>query len=118
MFFGSKNTTEKGHVRCIIFREGDTWYGIGLEFNIVVSADSKMNAFVELDSAMKDYVDTTRIHRIRNSVLNQDAASEYSQLWKDLNSGKTPQLKSLDEETDRKHSLLEVGFYGYLPQPA
>ena len=31
----NKNTLERGSVRYIIFNEDNTWYGVGLEFNIV-----------------------------------------------------------------------------------
>ena len=119
MLFRSKNTTEKGQVRFIIFREGSTWYGVALEFNIVVDAASKNEALNNLDSAIKNYVDTVRIHRIRESVLNQDTSSEYSQLWKDLNAGKTPRLRKIDEEEQQvQQPSLEVAFFGYRPQPA
>lgn len=117
MLFRSKNTTEKGQVRCIIFREGSTWYGVALEFNIVVDALSKSEAFVNLDNAIKSYVDTVRIHRIRNYVLNQDASSEYNQLWRDLNAGKIPQLKKIDDQDRVQQPSLEVAFFGYRPQP-
>lgn len=104
-------------MRCIVFREGKTWYGSALEFNIVVHADTRSDAFVELDQAIKEYVDTVRQSKIRESVLNQDASSEYSQLWKDLNSGKVPQLKKIEDEHEVAQPV-EVAFFGYMAQPA
>lgn len=117
MFFRSKNTTEKGQVRCIIFREGDTWYGVALEFNLVIDADSKLEAFSRLDEGIKNYVDTVRTHHLRNNLLNQNTSSEYSKMWKDLNAGKAPKLESLDEEKNESPSL-EVAFVGFAPLPA
>lgn len=118
MFFRSKNTTKKGQVRCIVFREGIIWYGVALEFNLVVDAATKTEAFTELDLAMKDYIETARVHRLRDLVLNQDASSEYSHLWKDLIEGREPKLKKIDEEDHSQQPALEVAFFGYRPQLA
>ncbi len=35
-----KNTLQKGSARFIVFREGDTWYCVCLEFNIVESGST------------------------------------------------------------------------------
>jgi hypothetical protein len=119
MIFERKNTTERGRVRCIIFREGDTWFGTALEFNLVVDAETKVDAFQKLDQAMKDYVDTVRIHHLRNNVLNQNTSSEYSKMWKDLNAGREPKLDRLSPDEDkRSQPSLEVAFVGFQPMPA
>lgn len=117
MIFRKKNTPDRGIVRYIIFREDDTWYGVALEFNLVVDAESKFDAYKKLDDAVKSYVNAVRISKLRNNVLNQDTSSEYSKLWKDLENGKTPQLKRYSEEEDKKEEIpIDVAAYGILPQ--
>lgn len=82
------NTTQKGSVRCIIFREGDVWYGVALEFNIVESADDANVVQFNLDEAIRGYVESQRkIKGNRSFPLNQPADPEYEELWKKLNSG-------------------------------
>ncbi|OHB23278.1 MAG: hypothetical protein A3J67_04275 [Parcubacteria group bacterium RIFCSPHIGHO2_02_FULL_48_10b] len=120
MLFRNKNTVRKGRYRYIIFNDGDIWYGVALEFNLVIDADSPERAYVELHDAVRSYVETVRVNHIRDSVLNQNASSEYSKLWKALENGNTTQLKSIAEsELDQPiNQPITVDSYGFLPQPA
>jgi hypothetical protein len=77
------NTTQKGSVRCIVFKDGDTWYAVALEFNIVESSDDPTVAYNNLQSAMQGYVESQR--KIISSCiapLNQKTDREYETLWK------------------------------------
>ncbi|MBP6858781.1 MAG: hypothetical protein KBC33_03035 [Candidatus Pacebacteria bacterium] len=79
------NTTKKGSIRCIIFREHDTWYGVALEFNLVISADDFDIARFELDEAIRGYVESMKkLKGTRVSPLNQTPMAEYANLWKKL----------------------------------
>jgi predicted RNase H-like HicB family nuclease len=81
------NTPKKGRVRCITFKDGDTWYGVALEFNIVETANDPEIARINLEEAMKGYVETQNIIKgSRLSPLNQKPDAEYEKLWKQLNS--------------------------------
>lgn len=83
------NTTQKGKVRCIVFKDGDTWYAVGLEFNIVESSDDPIVAYNLLQSAMQGYVESQKkIKGARVAPLNQEADKEYEDLWNNLNSKK------------------------------
>ncbi|MCX6712683.1 MAG: hypothetical protein NTY66_00555 [Candidatus Vogelbacteria bacterium] len=84
------NTPKAGAVRCIVFKEGDTWYGVALEFNIVESADDYDVAMNNLQEAIQGYVESQRKIKgsYRISPLNQKSDEEYEQLWKNLNAGK------------------------------
>ena len=83
-----KNTLKQGVVRTIIFKEADTWYAVGLEFNIVSSGDTAEVAAFTLDQAIKGYVtslNNTKIGGFRPEVvLNQEVDPEYEALWKKL----------------------------------
>src|SRR3989344_217038 len=84
-----KNTLQKGSVRYIVFKEDDTWYGVGLEFNLVVEADTKEVALFNLFDAIRGYVNSARkIGGVRPHILNQITDQEYENLWKILNSHK------------------------------
>lgn len=83
------NTVKKGRVRCIVFKEGDTWYGVALEFNIVVEGDDKDVVYFELQEAIRGYVESqAKIKGSRAAPLNQKADSEYEDLWDNLQADK------------------------------
>ena len=60
-----KNTLNKGKVRYIIFKEDDTWYGVALEFNIVVEGDNPREAMQSLFDAIQGYVETAQKLKMR-----------------------------------------------------
>jgi hypothetical protein len=81
------NTPQKGSVRYIVFKEGETWYAVGLEFNIVESGDDPNLVLLSLFEAMQGYVESCRkVKGARVGPLNQKADKEYEDLWKTLNS--------------------------------
>jgi len=83
-----KNTLKKGTVRNIIFKDGDTWYAVGLEFNIVTEGDTPETAFFNLQEAILGYVESLKNSKIgglrTESILNQVPDNEYEQLWNAL----------------------------------
>ncbi len=83
------NTPQKGSVRYIVFKDADTWYAVGLEFNIVESGDDPRIALINLFDAVAGYVESCKkIKGARVSPLNQKTDAEYENLWKILNSPK------------------------------
>ncbi len=83
------NTAKKGKVRYIIFKEGDTWFGVALEFNIVVEGDSAAVVNFNLQEAIRGYIESMRkIRGSRFAPLNQKPAAEYLALWNKLSSDK------------------------------
>ena len=83
-----KNTLKYGSVRTIIFRENDTWYAVGLEFNLVTEGDTPEIASFKLGEAISGYVESlanSDIGGLRTEgILNQTADSEYEELWNKL----------------------------------
>jgi len=89
----SMNTPNKGKVRYIVFKDTDTWYAVGLEFNIVESADDPRIALNNLFDAMQGYVEScSKVKGSRVSPLNQKTDIEYEKLWSIITSEK--KLKS------------------------
>ncbi len=85
----SMNTAQKGRVRYIVFKEKDTWYAVGLEFNIVEYAEDPQIALLRLFEALDGYLESFRmIKGARPYVLNQTTEKEYEDLWQKLQSGK------------------------------
>ena len=83
------NTTKEGKFRHIVFRDGDTWYAVALEFNIVESADDPRLAYFSLLQAVDGYLNSLRkIKGTRFGPLNQEADPEYEKLWANLHSPK------------------------------
>ena len=81
-----RNTYQKGRVRNIIFKEGNTWYGVALEFNIVEFGNDPREVMILLDEAMRGYIKSACKAKLSLSVLNQEADPEYEKLWKTVES--------------------------------
>jgi hypothetical protein len=81
-----KNTYSRTAVRCIVFREKGTWYGVALEFNLVVDGDSPQVVFNELDQAARDYFCAAKKKKLDVAVLNQIPDAEYERMWRSLDS--------------------------------
>lgn len=83
------NTPQKGKFRHIVFRDGDTWYAVALEFNIIESSDDPKLAFMNLLQAVSGYVQSSKkLRGSRFTPLNQKSDPEYERLWKNINSPK------------------------------
>jgi hypothetical protein len=96
------NTPVKGKFRHIVFKDGDTWYAVALEFNIVESSDDPKLAFFNLLQAVSGYIKSAEsIKGFRFLFLNQKPDFEYEKLWKILHSPKA--IKS----------PYQVNMYGY-----
>jgi hypothetical protein len=102
-----KNSLEKGSVRYIVFKEQDTWYAVGLEFNIVESGTTPQEALLLLFEALEGYVETVRKIKIRPHVLNQKPDVEYEQLWLYLNNQK--QKMTSPKSTFANKEIFTVG---------
>ncbi|MBI2595027.1 MAG: hypothetical protein HYW38_02100 [Candidatus Colwellbacteria bacterium] len=83
------NTPAKGVFRYIVFKDGDSWYAVAMEFNIIESSDDPKLAFFNLLQAVNGYIESAKkIRGSRFQSLNQTADSEYEKLWKILHSPK------------------------------
>ncbi len=84
------NTPSKGAVGYILFKEGDTWYGVALEFNIVESGDDQDVVMYNLQEAIRGYVEAQRKMKGARSypALNQKPDEEYERLWDVLQTSK------------------------------
>lgn len=112
-----RNTIEKGKFRYIIFEDDGCWFGVALEFNLVVEADNKQLAFVELANAVDGYLTAARKGKMRPTVLNQDIDPEYSILWKELNGKKVHSKTRLPSNRIKPEQVYASGI-GMVPQPA
>lgn len=77
------NTFESGQVKVLIYRDKTegVWYGSALEFNLTVDGDDKNTVFLELDRAIKEYVQSAKeIGSVQ--LLNQEPDPELFALWK------------------------------------
>jgi predicted RNase H-like HicB family nuclease len=83
-----KNTLQKGSVRYIVFKAGDAWYAVGLEFNIVESGTSPQEAMLLLFEALQGYVESARKIKARPDILNQKTDAEYETMWRALETKK------------------------------
>jgi hypothetical protein len=83
-----KNTLQKGRVRYIVFKEGNKWYAVALEFNIVEAGDDPREVLLSLFEAIRGYVKSAIKIKARPHILNQRADNEYEKLWGKLQENK------------------------------
>lgn len=84
-----KNTLQNGSVRYVIFKEKDVFFGVALEFNVIVEATSQIEAMVLLNEAIRGYLESARKFKLRPQVLNQVADAEYEKMWNGIQVGGT-----------------------------
>ena len=95
-----KNTLDKGSVRYIVFNEDDSWYAVGLEFNIVEESEDPNLALYNLFEALNGYVKSAKKIKARPFALNQVPDEEYEQMWNALvNHKKSDSLNNKDIST-------------------
>ena len=87
-----KNTLQKGVVRNIVFKEDDTWYAVGLEFNLVTEGDTPEIASFNLQEAIAGYLESLKSSKVgglrTEAILNQIPDPEYEALLNVLESQK------------------------------
>ncbi|RJQ30802.1 hypothetical protein C4572_03505 [Candidatus Parcubacteria bacterium] len=103
-----KNTMQKGSVRYVVFKEEDSWYAVGLEFNIVESGDDPQMVLFNLFEAIKGYVKSFTKAHARPHMLNQKTNEEYEKMWKNLTRGNDKPIKSPYEIYTFGKQLLSV----------
>ena len=81
-----ENTLKKGKYRWIVFKQGAEWVAAALEFNIVQVGDDPNVVYLELQEAVKGYLEAAqKIKGFREKaitpILNQESDEEYENLW-------------------------------------
>lgn len=78
-----KRTIKNNSVRYIVFKEADTWYAAGLEFNIVESGDDPDEALLLLFEAIRGYANSAK--KLKSpQLLKQKTDPEYEKMWDDI----------------------------------
>ena len=95
-----ENTSKKGKYRWIIFKKGRQWVGAALEFNIVQVGDDPNLVYLELQEAVKGYLEAAQKitgfrERAVNPILNQKPDEEYESLWNQVQSDTQKQSVAL-----------------------
>jgi len=72
--------------RWMIFKDGDSWVGVALEFNIVMTGEDPRVVEFELQEAVLGYIESAKkLKGFRtgqvNQILNQKADDEYEEKW-------------------------------------
>ena len=81
-----ENTPRKGKYRWIVFKKGEEWIAAALEFNIVQVGDDPNLVYLELQEAVRGYIEAAqKIKGFRekavNPILNQEPDEEFEVLW-------------------------------------
>ncbi|HEY4510157.1 MAG TPA: hypothetical protein VJC15_04225 [Candidatus Paceibacterota bacterium] len=103
-----KNTLQKGSVRYLIFKDGDTFFGVALEFNIVVEGAHPTEAFFFLDEAVRGYIEAARKVKLRPHILNQKPDPTYEKMWQEY------QDRKVKEKYERIINRLPIFNAGWL----
>ena len=102
------NTLQKGSVRYLVFKDGDAFFGVALEFNIVVEASHPMEALLLLHEAVAGYLEAARKVKMRPHILNQAPDPEYEKMWEEY------QGRKLKEKYERIVRGLPIFSGGWL----
>ena len=103
-----KNTLQRGSVRYLIFKEGKSFFGVALEFNIVVQGAQPEEAYFFLNEAVRGYLEAARKIKVRPMVLNQKPDTEYEKMWEEY------QNRKLQEKYERIINHLPIVSAGWL----
>ena len=106
-----KNILNKGSVRCIVFKEGGTWYAIALELNIVEQGDDPLVVQASLYQAIKGYVQTARKFKMRPMSLNQKPDKEYEELWRVLQSNTLTRMTKKSDTIIGRKQIFNFGYH-------
>ena len=99
-FIYMENTLKKGRYRWIVFKKGTEWTGAALEFNIVQVGDDPHLVYLELQEAVRGYIEAAqKIKGFREKavspILNQKSDEEYESLWNRIQSATQKQNAAL-----------------------
>lgn len=83
----------------MVFKEGNTWYAVGLEFNIVEAGDDPREVLLRLFEAIRGYVNSARKIKARPFILNQKPDSEYETLWKRRETNAKPLIYTFGQQS-------------------
>lgn len=103
-----KNTLQRGSVRYLVFKERGSFFGVALEFNIVVEGTQPEEAFFFLNEAVRGYLEAARKVKVRPMVLNQKPDAEYEKMWEEY------QGRKLQEKYERIINRLPIFSAGWL----
>lgn len=103
-----KNTLQKGAVRYLVFKENDVFFGITLEFNLIVEAATQIEALVLLNEATQGYLESARKLKLRPHVLNQKPDPEYEKMWQEY------QDRKLKEKYEKAFNHLPIFNAGWM----
>ena len=81
-----ENTPRRGKYRWIVFKKEAEWIAAALEFNIVQVGDDPNLVYLELQEALRGYIEAAqKIKGFREKavspILNQEPDEEYESLW-------------------------------------
>ena len=102
-----KNTLKKGSVRFLIFRDGGSYFGVALEFNVMVEASSPQEAYIFLNEAAQGYLEAAQKVKLRPGVLNQKTDPEYEKMWDEY---KNRKVKEKYESIVNKLPIFSAGW--------
>ena len=74
-------------MRYLIFKDKDVFFGVALEFNVIVEAASQIEALVLLDEATQGFLESARKIKLRPSVLNQNLIPNMKKCGKNIKTG-------------------------------
>lgn len=71
----------------MVFKDGERWFGVALEFNIVVEGEDPRVVEIELQEAVLGHLESAkklqqgfRAQQV-NALLNQDTEQAYEEMW-------------------------------------
>ena len=74
-----KNTKERGTIECLVYKEGKTFVGVCLTFDIVEEGDNPTELMRSIKEAAELHLETVIRNNLTDDLLNRYAPEKY---WK------------------------------------
>lgn len=102
-----KNTLQRGNVRYLVFKDGGLFFGVALEFNLIVEGTDPTETLLLLNEAVAGYLESARKIKARPMILNQNPDPEYEKMWQNY---QDLQLKKKHEKIVSTLPIFNAGW--------
>ena len=91
-----KNTKQSGVMQFVVFCENDRFFGVCLDFNIIVDGLSAKEVQDRVINISYDHLNTVRKNDLDDSLLNRHAPKEYWEMYEKfqkMNASSSPKIQ-------------------------
>lgn len=96
------NTYDSGKLTFIMFKEGNIYTAVCLEFDLLTQAENPKDAEERISDYAKAWLTNVKKNKLSEELLNQPAPQKYWRIYKKM---LEEEQRRLNTQTDAKHSF-------------